>query len=103
MISINNEQKNKLEKIAIHYAEPRQIAKAIEETSELQKVLAKYLANGGTYKDYKKNLGEELAGVIIMLEQIVFLEGVDEKDISEAITFKINRQLERIKNDASIL
>ena len=101
MISINNEQKNKLEKIAIHYAEPRQIAKAIEETSELQKVLAKYLANGGTYKDYKKNLVEELADVIIMLIQIIFLEGVDEKNIQSCIDYKINRQLERISNEGA--
>ena len=103
MFFVNDEIKQQLEKIAIHYAEPRQIAKGIEELNELSQVLAKYLANGGTYKDYKNKLVEELADVIIMLEQIVFLEGVNEKDISEAITFKINRQLERIKNDASIL
>ena len=101
MFFVNDEIKQQLEKIAIHYAEPRQIAKGIEELNELSQVLAKYLAKGGTYDGYREHLTEELADTIIMINQIVFLEGVNEKDISEAITFKINRQLERIKNDAS--
>lgn len=99
MLLVNDKQKQQIEKIAIHYSEPRQIAKSIEEFAELQQVLAKYMAKGGTYKDYKKNLMGELADTIIMLNQIIFLEGVDEDGISDCITFKINRQLERINNE----
>lgn len=99
MLLVNDKQKQQIEKIAIHYSEPRQIAKSIEEFAELQQVLAKYMAKGGTYKDYKKNLVGELADTIIMLNQILFLEGVDEADVSEAIAYKLNRQLERIANE----
>lgn len=99
MLLVDDKQKYKIESIAIHYSEPRQIAKGLEELSELSEVLAKYLAKGGTYHGYKENLIEELADVIIMLNQIIFLEGVDENGISDCITYKINRQLERINKE----
>ena len=99
MILLDKKIKEKIESIAIHYSEPKQIAKSIEEFAELQQVLAKYLANGGTYDNYRENLTGKLADVIIMLNQIIFLECVDEKDIESCIDYKLNRQLERIANE----
>lgn len=99
MFQISEETRQQIENIALYYSEPRQIAKGIEELSELQQVLAKYLAKGGTYEGYKEHLTEELADSIIMLIQIIFLEGIDGDDVLKAINYKVERQLQRINNE----
>lgn len=95
---MTNENSEKIKIIANHSTEARQIAKTLEELSELQQVLAKYLACG-TSKDYKKNLVEELADVVVMLNQVIYLENVDNDDILETIDKKIKRQLKRINGE----
>jgi NTP pyrophosphatase (non-canonical NTP hydrolase) len=99
MFQISEETRQQIENIALYYSEPRQIAKGIEEFSELQQVLAKYLAKGGTYEGYKEHLTEELADSIIMLIQIIFLEGIDGDDVLKAIKYKVERQLQRIQDE----
>ena len=40
---------------------------------------------------------EEMADVLIMVEQIVYLSGIDRKDIDECIQYKLDRQMKRIE------
>ena len=67
---------------------------AIEEMSELTKAIIKHriYATAETYA----NLVEEIADVMIMLEQIKYLLRISDTDINEIIEHKLNRQLERI-------
>ena len=73
---------------------------AIEELSELQKVLCKYL-RGSHYFDkdtFMNNLTEELADVSIMLEQIKMIFGCQdcvESKIDEKLQRTIDRYLSK--------
>ena len=42
---------------------------------------------------------EEMADVLLMIEQVVYLANIAIDDIDECIRFKIDRQLERIKEE----
>lgn len=42
---------------------------------------------------------EEMADVLIMMEQVVYLSGIDRKDIDECIQYKLDRQIKRIKEE----
>ena len=68
---------------------------AMEECAELIQAISKVRRYGFVGK-YKDNLLEEIADVAIMMEQIIYLAGIDRKDIDEVIDYKLNRQLERI-------
>ena len=67
----------------------KQVVVAIEELSELQKELCKYLRG----KLDGCNLVEEIADVQIMLEQMIMLFGIEKS----AIDFIINQKLQRTK------
>ena len=68
---------------------------AMEECAELIQAISKVKRYGFVGK-YKDNLLEEIADVAIMMGQIIYLAGIDRKDIDEVIDYKLNRQLERI-------
>ena len=68
---------------------------AIEELSELQKELSKYLRN----KLDKSNLLEEYVDVLIMMEQIKLLFDFQNKDIEMVKNYKLNRLQERYTNN----
>ena len=70
---------------------------AIEEMSELQKELTKYIRGMGN----RENLKEEVADVLIMITQIQIMYALPDDEIKEIVDFKINRLKERIarKND----
>lgn len=84
------DEKEFYEKIIFHFGDKNQITVAIEELSELQKELCKYLRGDMDYY----NIAEEIADVEIMLEQlkIIFL---NESDVEETKKEKINRTIER--------
>ena len=42
---------------------------------------------------------EEMADVLLMIEQVVYLSGIAIDDIDECISFKIDRQMKRIKEE----
>lgn len=73
----------------------KQIIVAIEELSELQKELCKYLRD----KYNEENLIEEIADVEIMLEQIRIYFDLDEKEINKIKDFKLERTKERMLNN----
>lgn len=76
-----------------------QMVVAIEELSELQKELTKYIrffrGKGGDY--YIGNLIEEMADVLIMVEQIKLFFGIMDMEIEVRAEEKIDRRLREIE------
>ena len=96
----------KIQHIADHYGYEPQSRRLIEEMAELTVALNKvwrsrhdYVETPNTdYVDYE-NILEEMADVLIMIWQIKYLLGIGEGELSQIIESKLNRQIERIKNE----
>ena len=69
------------------YGEEAQAKKVIEELAELQRAIV---------REDVENIHEEIADVLIMLEQLMAFEAIDTKKIDEIIESKIERELKRI-------
>ena len=82
----------RIKTIADHYGIENQMRQLAEECSELA-VEASHSARIGT----TVKIIEEMADVLIMMEQIVYLSGIDRKDIDECIQYKLDRQMKRMK------
>lgn len=67
---------------------------AIEEMSELQKELTKFLRGNGK----KKHLTEEVADALIMITQVQIIYGIGDEDVREVMDYKLNRLRERVQN-----
>lgn len=67
---------------------------AIEEMSELQKELTKYIRGKGN----KEALTEEVADALIMITQIQLMYQICDEDVRKVMDFKLNRLKERIEN-----
>ena len=80
--------------IADHYGIEKQLHQLAEECSELAVEASHSARKGVTVK-----IIEEMAGVLLMIEQVVYLANIATEDIDECIRFKIDRQLERIKEE----
>lgn len=92
------EHKLMCSKILQHYGKGPQLHKLVEECCELGQAAMKF--------DYKQtstnaeNLFEELADVKIMIEQISqAVDDLSQDRINHWVDYKLNRQLERIKNE----
>ncbi len=84
----------KIMEIADHYGIKRQMHQLAEECSELA-VEASHSARKGT----TVKIIEEMADVLIMIEQVVYLAKIDMCDIEDCINYKLNRQMKRIKEE----
>ena len=73
--------------------EKAQIIQAIEELSELQKALCKFL-KANTYEN-RENIEEEMADVQIMLDQLMIIFD-NEKPIQTWVARKITRTYQRL-------
>lgn len=101
---MTDEQKAKCHEIADHYGEEHQMLKAVEEMAELTQAIIKYLDDPAKWND----LIEELADVLIMVEQLDYLTqkwvaplGYEHlSDVGHRISIKLDRQLKR-KDDES--
>lgn len=92
-----HEQKHICGVIAGHYGKRSQEWQAAQELSELMCLLTRRDdQRDATYKD---SITDEIADCEIMLEQIRRLNGIDETEVTERITQKLERQLERIKKE----
>ena len=89
-------QQIKCEKIAEHYGLDSQESQSISELSELLHVLTRRNSQRGI--DWKNDLIDEMADVNVMIQQLCTLHGISHDELNERINFKLNRQLERIKN-----
>ena len=87
-------ENTKLIEIADHYGIDNQLHQLAEECSELAVEASHSARKGVTVK-----IIEEMADVLLMIEQVVYLANIAIEDIDECIKFKIDRQLERIKEE----
>lgn len=85
-----------------YYGEEEQLIQTAEEASELAQAAIKRrkALNGYMSPDKliatRDALAEEIADTLIMIEQIVYVEGFEEK-VKKIIDEKIKRQMDRIK------
>jgi len=100
MSVIINKKINELDSVAVKACETfdhkQQIIKAIEEMAELSKELAKELNDTGN----EGNIREEIADVMIMMEQMVFLFDVRNEIAKwrENKLFKLAKLIEDAEN-----
>ena len=78
--------------IADHYGIEKQLHQLAEECSELAVEASHSARKGVTVK-----IIEEMADVLLMIEQVVYLANIDKCDIEDCIEFKLNRQMKRIE------
>ena len=85
---------DKVKKIAEYYGLKNQLRQLAEECCELSVESSHSARKGTTVK-----IIEEMADVMIMIEQIIYLAKIDKCDIEDCINYKINRQLKRIEEE----
>ena len=90
IIMTEQEIEQNIQKIADNYGLDNQLNKTIEECAELIQALVKL--------ESRENTIEEMADVQIMLKQMLYLLDC-EKEVEKVMEYKINRQLERIKEE----
>lgn len=76
-----------LEKAITKHGFTLQHVVAMEEMSELIKEISKYLRG----KDVVLSLKEEIADVLIMIEQLRMMHNISDRDIENEINFKLVR------------
>lgn len=92
-------QRDKLEIIAKYYGK-KQLLQTVEESAELMQAISKYIR-----KPSNETLGhilEEIADVEIMTAQLRMIFNVDNTVVEDIKDMKINRQIERIRNEVAI-
>ena len=85
---------DKVKEIADHYGVEKQLHQLAEECSELAVEASHSARKGVTVK-----IIEEMADVLLMMEQVIYLANIAIDDIDECIQFKIDRQIKRIKEE----
>lgn len=100
MIQALKYHREDIEKIFTSSDVVTQMVVAIEEMAELQKELTKYIRffKSGDKEYYIGGLVEEMADVLIMLEQIKVFFDLPEALIGEKVKKKIERRLREIEN-----
>lgn len=68
---------------------------AIEEMSELQKELSKYIRGKGN----RDNLIEEVADVLVMITQIQLMYHIPDDEVERIMHLKLNRLKERMEQN----
>ena len=93
--------KNKLLQIINHYGIDKQLKYIHSEYFELDEAIINYNYNDKIYKEeYAINqVIEELADVMVMLKQFQHYFNIKDEEIEKIMNYKIDRQLERIKNE----
>ena len=99
--------KEDLLKLIQHYGVNAQQRQLAEEVFELQEAITTHeLKNSVSYEiplteltDTKEHIAEEIADVTVMLKQFQYHYGIENEFILALIKGKVDRQLERIKNE----
>lgn len=89
----------KAHKIAKHYGLRKQRFQALQELNELSGVLLRRNDQISCKEDFTNSLIDEMADVYVMLEQLKTLYHIDGNSISDRISFKLNRQIERMEQE----
>lgn len=83
-----------------HYGITNQLGIAMEECAELIQAISKMNRTVGDAEEYLKskiNLEEEIADVMVCIDQIKNIYNIPDSKISELANYKINRQRGRMK------
>ena len=75
------------------YGKEKQSMMALEEMAELQKEVYKSLRGNNNHDE----IVEEIADVLIMIEQLKIMHDVKYRELNEMFNFKINRLKERLE------
>ena len=94
--------KNKVLRIINNYGVIPQLKYMQTEMFEFVEAIIKYenIPNGiyeHIKNEYKEHIAEEIADCTVMLKQFQYYYGIEDKEIEEVMKYKIDRQLERIK------
>ena len=84
---------NRIEFLATYYGKEHQELKTLEELKELTIELINNIKTEGV----SSNTPSEISDVLIMLYQLIYIYNIGD-DIENITEFKINRQIDRIKN-----
>ena len=84
---------NRIEFLATYYGKEHQELKTMEELEELTTELINNIRTEGV----SSNTPSEISDVIIMLYQLIYIYNIGD-EIENITEFKINRQIDRIKN-----
>jgi len=96
MESLQLDHRIRARRIADYYGKQAQLIQAMEELGELTQAIARRM-NKKTFKT--DELYSEMADVYIMLEQVKYLELMNQDELEDMIDYKIDRQLDRIEED----
>lgn len=93
----------KLKKIISHYGIIPQLKYIHSEYFELDEAIINYEDDGETYypeveESHKREVAGEIADIMVMLKQFQYYYDIEDKQIEDIMSYKIDRQLERIKN-----
>lgn len=101
--------KEDLLKIIKHYGVNAQQRQFAEEVFELQEAIYQYIAQKEACENIgcstihvdkcKERIAEEIADVTVMLKQFQYYYGIENEFILALIRGKVDRQLERIRNE----
>lgn len=92
-------------KIINHYGVIPQLKYFQSEVFELNEAIIEYETlynNDSTMKQLeacKNHIAEEIADVLVMLNQFRLYYGITDEEVKDIMMSKIERQIERIKND----
>ena len=84
---------NRIEFLSTYYGKQHQELKTLEELEELTTELINNIRTEGV----SSNTSSEISDVLIMLYQLIYIYNIGD-DIENITEFKINRQIDRIKN-----
>ena len=87
-----------IKEIVEHYGNERQKLKAIEELTELVEIIAKDL-NRKEIKNQREHILEEIAEVMIMVEQLKLVYGFSDDEVSEMVKHKLRRTMRDVRID----
>lgn len=89
--------KEELIQVIKNYGIHSQTIMLFEEMSELQKEICKLYRKRGTID----HVIEELADVVIMLEQLQLMLNLEEKKLQEIVDYKMDRLKERMESECN--
>ena len=99
--------KEQLKEIIEHYGIDKQLKYIHSEYFELDEAIIKaeqfhpksMIQLNASVEDYINHIAEELADVMCMIKQFQYYYGITDEQIEDIMKFKIDRQIERIKNE----
>ena len=89
---MNKDIQNFIDIVISKYGTEHQVTVAIEELSELQKELCKFIRKSGNLS----NIAEEIADVQLMLWQMQTVFDVRQEEVERRVKYKIDRTISEI-------